>query len=283
MLSKDTYFIIVHWGNKELTQKAVLSVLSGARVHHDQVVVVENGATSGVAPNDAKVISLSENNGYAAGVNTGIHYALERGAEEILVMNNDLSYVTGAAEAMIVQSKNGFGCVGAVVSEGWPAPTLAGGFVDWFRGRTHFVFTKKGLKKIHYVSGAFLLMTRKCLLDVGDMPEFYFHTWEDVAWGFEMRRKGWRLGFAETPVIPHLCSQSLSESKLKTYYLVRNGALFIRKYAPFFARQWLLFLEELRLLWAQHKKHWEIVRALQDARNGVMGKLSNENDLSSPV
>jgi len=184
---------------------------------------------------------------------------------------------------MLAEAKKGFGCVGAIVSEGLPAPTLAGGFVDWFRGRTHFVFNRQLLRKMHYVSGAFLLITKKCLLDVGDMPELYFHTWEDVAWGFRMRARGWRLGFAETPIIPHLCSQSLSEGKLKTYYLVRNGALFVREYAPFFVRQWLLFLEELRLLWAQYKKRWEIIRALRDARRGVTGKISNENDLRLPA
>lgn len=283
MLSKDLYFVIVHWGNQGLTQRAVLSVLSEAKISREQLIIVENGMSSGVTSDQVKIISLPSNNGYATGVNAGVHCALENGAENIIIMNNDLLYVAGTVEMMLNEAQKGFGCVGAVVSEGQVVPTLAGGFVDWFRGRTHFVFRKKDLPKMHYISGAFLLITKKCFLSAGDMPEKYFHAWEDVAWGFLMRKKGWRLGFAETPVILHLASQALPESKLKTYYLVRNGALFAREYAPFFARQWLLFLEELRLMWAQHKKRWEIVRALKDARAGVVGKISNENDLSLPA
>ncbi|MDO8511840.1 MAG: glycosyltransferase [bacterium] len=272
MLSKDTFFVIVHWGSQELTQKAVLSVQAGAQADNNQIVVVENGMPSGVTSDLAKLISLPSNKGYAGGVNAGIHYALEKGAENILIMNNDLLYMAGSAEAMLAEVKKGFGCVGATVSEGQKEPTLAGGFVDWFRGRTHFVFNKQSIKKMHYVSGAFLLITKKCFLDVGDMPEVYFHTWEDVAWGFRMREKGWQLGFAETPVIPHLVSQSLSKSKLKTYYLVRNGALFVREYAPFWAKLWLIGLEPLRLLWARIRGREEIVKALRDARNNLGGR-----------
>lgn len=267
----DLFFVIVHWGNPELTQKAVLSVSSGAPVDHKQILVVENGASSGVTEDLAKIIHIPSNKGYAGGVNAGVHYALKNGAEYVLIMNNDLLYVAGAVEAMLAEVEKGFDCVGAIVSEGQTLPTLAGGYVDWFRGRTHFVFNKREISKMHYVSGAFLLITRKCLLDVGDMPEKYFHTWEDVAWGFRMRERGWRLGFAETPIIPHLCSQSLSESKLKTYYLVRNGALFVREYASTWAKLWLIGLEPLRLLWAQIKGREEIVKALREARKNVGG------------
>jgi|GEM_PF-293337 len=274
MLNNDIYFVIVHWGKPELTQSAVLSVRLGAGVSASQIVVVENGAVVGVTPEQATTIKLAVNGGYAYGVNAGIRYVLSLGARWIIVMNNDLTYVAGAAEAMLAEAKKGFGCVGAIVSEGDKKPTLAGGFVDWFRGRTHFVFNKKDLHKLHYVSGAFFLITKECFESVGEMPEKYFHTWEDVAWSFRMRAKGWRLGFAQTSPIPHLCSQALPESKLKTYYLVRNGSLFVREYAPFWAKIWLTGLEPLRLLWAKIRGREEIVRALRDARNNVVGSIT---------
>lgn len=276
-LPKSIYFVIVHWGDQKLTQKAVSS-LTTASINEGRIIVVENGMSSGIS--NVILVSLPENRGYAGGVNAGIKRALELEADAVLVMNNDLEYQAGAVEMMVRAIGPGVGCVGALVDEGDGQPVCGGGFVSWWRGRAKLNMNKN-IVQLDYVSGAFFLLSRNCAENVR-VPEKYFHTWEDVAYGFELKKRGIGFTWVVTPIIRHPRSQSLGESKLKTYYLVRNGALFARDYAPSFAREWLIFLESLRLFWARARKRWEIVHALNDASKGITGIIGAEKDVNFP-
>jgi hypothetical protein len=72
----------------------------------------------------------------------------------------------------------------------------------------------------------------------------------------------------------------MENPQVKTYYLVRNGSLFVREYAPLQARQRLLAMEQARLAWAALRGRWEIVHALRDAREGLSGPLPDHAVLS---
>jgi len=277
MVNRKLFFVIVHFGDENLTKKAVLSVKKNAQISEDRLIVVANGASFGGDNFGVTVLNIKENHGYAAGVNAGIRMAIAKDASHILVMNNDLEYQKGAAETLVLGIENGFDCVGGTVSEGGDLPVRGGGRLSWFRGRTYPNF---GEGKIAYVSGAFFVISRECFEKVGPMPERYFHTWEDVAYSFLIRKKGLRIGYVATPEIPHLCSQSMGESKTKTYYLVRNSSLFVREFGPLFFKQWLIGIEQVRFLWAILRRRWEIVYALSDAKKGISGKIDPLLDLS---
>ena len=275
--NRKLFFVIVHWGDENLTKRAILSVKKNIQISKDCLIVVANGANFQSENYDVTILSLKENNGYAAGVNAGICLAIEKGASHILVMNNDLEYQPGAAEALIVGTESGLDCVGGTVREEHSLPVRGGGHLSWFRGRTLPNFREE---KMDYVSGAFFLISRECFENVGPMPEKYFHTWEDVAYSFLISKKGFQIGYVATPEIPHLCSQSMGKSRIKTYYLVRNGSMFVREFCPLFFKQWLIGIEQLRLLWAILRRRWEIVYALLDARKGVSGKINPLVDLT---
>lgn len=277
MTNQRLFFIIVHFGDENLTKKAVLSVKKNTQTPKEQLIIVANGGSLQSENYDAIVLNIKENHGYAAGANAGICLAIGSGASHVLVMNNDLEYRQGAAEALMLGAENGLDCVGGTVREGYDLPVRGGGCLSWLRGRTYPNF---GKEKIAYVSGAFFLISRECFENVGPMPEKYFHTWEDVAYSFLIRKKGFKIGYVATPEIPHLCSQSMKESKIKTYYLVRNGSLFVREFAPPFFKQWLIGVEQIRFFWAILRRRWEIVYALSDARKGVFGKIDPAVDLT---
>jgi len=276
--------IVVHWGDSKLTNKAVCALLENSKFGAKQIFVVENGMSIDALSFDTNVIRVEKNKGYAAGVNRGIKEALGKGFESFFVMNNDLECPSGVVEPMLENlSKNErkVGCLGAVVNEGDGRPVYGGGKINWFRGRTFLSLTPDN--NIDYVSGAFFLVSKKCFLDVGPMPEEYFHTWEDVAYSFQVKNKGWEIGWIRTPIIEHPRSQSMKDSKLKTYYLVRNGVLFMKKYAPAPYKQWFMIVEPFREKLAVKRKKWEVARAIIDARKGVTGPKALEADLSSSV
>jgi len=278
MLNHKLFFVIVHWGDENLTKRAVLSVKNNTSISKNRLIVVANGASLKSEDFDATILEIKENRGYAVGVNAGINLAVMGGASYVLVMNNDLEYQQGAAEALLFGVENEFDCVGGTVQEGYKFSVKGGGRLSWLRGRTAPNF---GKGKIDYVSGAFFLISRECFEKVGPIPEKYFHTWEDVAYSFLIRKKGLKIGYVDTPEIPHLRSQSMGESKIKTYYLVRNGSLFVREFASPLLKQWLLAVEEIRILWAILRRRWEIVYALLDAEKGISGKIDYRIDLAS--
>lgn len=284
-LKNRTAVIVVHWGDPACTQAAVRSIQRGVPLTSQHIVVVENGVPSHVSLTEARILSLRENRGYAAGVNAGVQEAIRTGAEYFVVMNNDLLYRPGALEAMLAHVRSHrqrMGCVGAIIDEGDRRPVYGGGRVSWSRGRAHLAFSPVAANVLEYISGAFFLITRACVEDAGGMPEHYFLYWEDVAYGWIIRRKGWVLSAARTPILLHPRSQGVRDARLKTYYLVRNGALFVREYAPPAARRWLTSLEPAREAWARRRGRWEIVRALRDARAGVTGALLSGVDLRLP-
>src|SRR5712691_13439283 len=92
--------VVLNWNGGEDTLHALAS-LAGI-----ETICVDNGSTDG---SDAEVerrfpavelIRNGANLGFSGGNNAGIRRALERGADWILILNNDAEAVPGIAEAL---------------------------------------------------------------------------------------------------------------------------------------------------------------------------------------
>ncbi len=279
--------VIVHWGDSRLTTRTVESLRANSLLSPEHVLVVENGLPSDISATTARVLTLPVNVGYGAAVNRGIREAFTSGAEFVLVLNNDIVHpppqrTPGVLETMIrtAMADPRLGCVGAMTHDGLNGLVCGGGIVSWRTGRVTLM-EARDRPLLHFISGACFLLRRTCVEDMGGLPEHYFLYWEDVAYGFRLRARGWRIGCAETPPLTHRESQGTrANPALKTYYLVRNGALFVREYAPPWARRWLLAQEPLRRTWALRRGAWAVVQGLDDARAGVTGPMPEGTDLA---
>src|SRR5690606_29058437 len=81
-----------------------------------------------------------------------------------------------------------------------------------------------------YCHGAAMICRRSDLEKVGLMAENFFLYYEELDWCEKFRRAGFRIGFTGKAKIYHKESMSVGkESRLKTYYMVRNRWLFIRR------------------------------------------------------
>lgn len=270
-----TIAVVVHWGDSGATRNTVISLLRD--VSPSRIIVVENGMAwdGGDLPEDIVRVFLPQNLGYAGGANAGMRAAFGRGAGAVLVLNNDLCFPVGALgimEEKLIQNPS-VGCVGAIIDEGDGYLMYGGGRVSWFTGRSYFLRYPASTSQLHYISGACMLIRQKMFEQVGPIPEQYFHTWEDTAWGSMLKKHGWGIAWANTPTVTHPRSHSLPDGQKKTYYLVRNGALFIRQYAPFFAKIWLLSIEPIRIILAMMSGKKAVVCGLRDARAGITGPL----------
>ena len=81
-----------------------------------------------------------------------------------------------------------------------------------------------------YVHGAAMMVQREAIEKAGMMPECYFLYYEELDWSMMLRRAGYELWYDPSATIYHKESRATGQnSPTKTYYLVRNRLLFVRR------------------------------------------------------
>ena len=264
-----------------------------------EIVVVHNGprseefdkAVRGASSRVSEVLFTGYNAGFAAGSNAGMRAALSRGAEHVLLLNDDtvvapdfLGTLTAQAEA------DGPGMFGPRIFY-FSEPEKI-----WFTGAafdsstcsfttpgadlTESVWGRPEPADTDYVTGCCLLVSRKVLETIGLLDERFFLYWEDADWCFRARARGFRCGIVPSSRIWHKVSSSTGGegSPLKTYYKARGRLLFSGLHAPGakkkiiheFARDaaWLLLKSGAPDRW---RKAWAYIKAVLDNYMGRGG------------
>jgi len=81
-----------------------------------------------------------------------------------------------------------------------------------------------------YAHGAAMMIPRKVVEEVGDMPEQFFLYYEELDWCEQIRKAGYEIYVEPRARIYHKESVSVGQmSTLKTYYLNRNRIFFMRR------------------------------------------------------
>jgi len=246
MLPK-VFIIILNWNNWPDVLECLES-LKNNDYHNYQVVIIDNGSKEKPqAPNlEIKIIYNKENLGFSGGNNVGIKYAIEKGADYVLLLNDDtlvsrdfLSKLVKAGE-----SNKNFGLLGPKIyfADQKEKIWFAGGQVNWLynkgtmrgygeidKGQYDF----PGIQKTDYITGCCLLIKREVIKKIGLIPEDYFLYYEDTDWSLAGQRAGFKCIFVPAAKIWHKGSKSSQEFSIPyIYYHIRNGLIFADKYAP---------------------------------------------------
>lgn len=162
------------------------------------------------------IIETGENLGFAGGNNVGIRYALARGADYVLLLNNDAALLNRDSLASLVAFMEGMPMAGACggrlfYQNGVPQqsygkfPSLARTLGYLFplqriipaslrRSFRSNIVPDPSVSdpfQIDYPSGAFMLVRAKAIRDIGLLDERYFMYVEETDWCFRMRQAGW--------------------------------------------------------------------------------------------
>ena len=242
--------MILHFDQRE----ALIACLDSCRkiaYGNYEVIVVENGSRAGSSWQlatgsgaDVRVIRSPVNLGYAKGNNIGIREACRRGAEYILLLNDD-AVVTPECLGILVgvgERTEDIGALGPVVvhADDPARIAFAGARFDCALGdiRT-FEGEARELREVatldsDYVTGCALLMRRAALERVGLLDEDFFLYWEDTDWGLRVKASGLRNVVVVGGRVGHRVSATSGGlgSPFRVYHKTRSHLLFAQRHAP---------------------------------------------------
>ena len=157
------------------------------------MLVVDNGSTDGSeeavrgAFPTVSILQTGANLGFAGGNNAGIRYALDRGADAVLLLNNDTEVEPDFLKPMVdrLESDSRTGIVGASIAY-HSAPerlwAFGGGRFDTATGWVRHLQVPVGEDALRsagtrhfYVTGCTMLLRRELIEEVGDLATSYFH------------------------------------------------------------------------------------------------------------
>jgi GT2 family glycosyltransferase len=251
------YIVLVNWNGKNITLDCLAS-LHAVTYPRREVLVVDNASTDGSAETiaqrypDVRMLRQKENLRFAGGNNAGIRYALEHGADAVMLLNNDTLVDPGFLEPMIERLSSDRSC-GAVAPKIYYADAprsiwFAGGEISMWTGTMRHTGIRENdhgqydtSRTIDYASGCCILTGREVLERVGMLDESYFMYGEDADWSMRVRRAGYHILYEPRATVWHRLSVSAG-GHLSSFKL-RNKAIsnfrFFARYASWY--HWLTF------------------------------------------
>lgn len=244
--------IVCNWNEVDISVVCLRSVLA-ATYPNLMSVLVDNGSdedpTEVVRSRvpSADVVRLATNRGYAAALNAGAKHAIARGAEYLLLLNNDatidertlpglltaaISRPAGIFSPMIVYAHN--------PAEIWSA----GGYLvrPWMK---NYHFGEGGSpanyavsRTVDWATGCALFVSTQTFHRLGPLDEDFFLYLEDVDWCLRGAKLGIETRYVPEAVVRHEVSTTVAR-RLPAhvrYYAYRNYYRVAFRYAPVWAR-----------------------------------------------
>ena len=252
--------VVLNWNGLPDTL-ACLRSLRHLRYAKRRVVVVDNGSTDGSlaalrsdgASREFDLVETGRNLGYAGGNNVGIRYALDHGADFVLVLNNDTTVDPMLLDELLAAAERHprAGCFGPWIFYMHDPDRLWFTRSDWSSEASAFTAPDTGrlasevsdeTKSTAYVCGAALFFRASVARQIGFLDERFFLVYEESDWCYRARRAGFECLTVPAARVWHKVGTSFGseESPLRTYFSTRNRLLWAEKNATRF--EWFRIL-----------------------------------------
>lgn len=278
--------VLINYNNEDDTV-ACLDTLVDQTLDEVLTVVVDNGSDPGSFEHVRERFEFpvylrnEENLGFTGGNNVGIEYALDAGAEYVLLLNNDTELEPTFLEDLmdaVADLPEEVGVVGPKVhtydtGELWSA----GGSVDPMTGTTAHR-TGKGNRydepePVDYVVGAAILVRSAVFEAVGLLDDDFFIYYEETEFCHRAREGGFDVRYVPVSGVYHKESVEYGFSRFREYYFTRNRWLFqwktrdpvrLAAFVPYYLVRWGLLQVAYLLV---------VERDLKAARSTALGVL----------
>jgi len=212
-----------------------------------QFCVVDNGSEPGEADAiekqfpEVEILRQGRNLGFCGGNNVGIRRALEKGADYVLVLNNDTIATTSLVSTLVSHAEKlpFLGALSPVILNypqqdliwfaGSEWETATAGFRHRLSGRPRNELTAREPFPTAYACGCCLLISTKVLRKVGLMDEKYFAYYDEADWCSRMAIFGLNCFVVPDATLYHKVSRS-TPNLISTYLITRNRFFWMRRY-----------------------------------------------------
>jgi GT2 family glycosyltransferase len=279
--------VVVSWNGCEDTL-AALESLRGI-----DTVVVDNGSVDGSADAiaesfpDVELIRAGVNLGFAGGNNAGIRRALDRGADWVLLVNNDAIVEPGIVEALAAaaESRPDAGVLACkVLFADSDRLWYAGASFNSYLGRSrHEDFGRPDepgtLRDTIRATGAGMAVSRAAIDAAGLLDEELFLYAEDLEWCLRIRAAGFAVVLVPDARVRHRVSAASGGAGSPTagYYETRNMLAVVERHRPLprgltGARRALVVAPRVALAARRPRTAYAALRGWRDYRKGRMGR-----------
>lgn len=281
----DVSVIILNFNTRPLTQLCLESVKrSRLGTYSMEIIVCDNASTDQTLEMvrkdfpDVVRIQNGGNVGFAAGNNPGIKRAKGR---YIVLLNSDTEVTPNVMKSMIAfmdaHPKAGAATCKLMLMDGTMDPACHRGFPTPWSSFTYFMKLEKlfpasrvfgqyhqGYKdltqphEVDSISGAFFMVRRDVIKEVGLLDEDYFMYAEDIDWAYRIKKSGWQIWFTPEVTVLHKKKQSGRSHanrerriKTQTFFITYNKLFYTKHYEQVYPRwvTWLVYATLDTQLW----------------------------------
>lgn len=229
----------------------------------DHIVIVDNSEGDAFlgfrTPPHCVMLSSEKNIGYGVGANSGMAYAFEHGAENVVVVNQDASF--SARSVQVLRE------ICTHQSRAISGPVL--GWIDPLHYSTDLSFHQQD---ISYVSGSCMVISKDVFEATRGFSESYFMYYEDVDFCTRARMFGFTIKKSSVSGFKH-DEKAGSVDGAKEYYLSRNHLRFVMSYAPLEVKMREFIRIPVRMCRYASEKNRYAMRGIADFLLGVSGKM----------
>jgi GT2 family glycosyltransferase len=235
MKPESLYIIIPVHNRKHFTKQCLISLRSQT-VGSFKIIVIDDGSTDGTSDMleqefpDVILLNGNGNLWWTKAINMGITYALDRGAEYIMTLNDDTIPRNDFVEMMLFWAKknpNDLLCAFAIDVDS-NKPVYGGTRINWLTAGSINLLNIipkerwRGLHEVTHAPGRGLLIPRNTFDDIGLFDEKRFpHSLADFDYTHRACRNGHRI-FCNYDAILHIYSFEGGDIKLRINKSARN-------------------------------------------------------------
>jgi len=258
-IGKNVVAITLNWNGKEFIEDCIDALLS-TNYEPLEIIVVDNGSTDGSVRflkekfgESILIIENGENFGYSRGFNVGFRKAQKKGADYILVLNNDTVINSNAIKELVnvFELFNDAGFVTGKVYDFYK-PNVLQTIGRTFNQKT-FDSTHIGsgeldqgqyddIKVMESIDDVFMMVRKEVIERIGGYDPIYYLYWEETDWLERGKIAGYNIYYTPRAKLWHKGSLSSGgrNNPIKTFWISRNRYLFIWRHGT--PQQWNHFL-----------------------------------------
>lgn len=197
---------------------------------------------------EIEIIKNDVNLGFSGGNNVGISYALSRGADYVMLLNNDTIVTENFINPLynLLENDAILGMVGPSIHDYYNHEEfILGGKLDLRKCTGYHFYNSRVANEtyVSFLSGCCWLIKASAIEQSGLLDENYFLYVEDVDYCFTMLKNGYKMSCTDKSVIYHKESKSSPVKDSIYYYNTRNRFYFNKKanQGAFFNRLFFYF------------------------------------------